>query len=129
MAQHTLYHVSHVSNEHSDWLRGIDFYKDELHILENRLSEVSQKWTKSEVKADVEHYQNQFIIQKANLSDLQNSIKQHEVHMSDDVQNKAQHLSNNTLAEHDSMRERYQILERTLVDLRHDFNKFLSRYM
>lgn len=129
MAQQTLYHISHVSNEHSDWLRGIDFYKDEIHILENRLSEVSQKWTKTEVKAEVEHYQNQFIIQKANLEDLQSGIKQHEVHMSNDAQNKALHLSNNTLAEHDNMRERYQSLERTIVDLRHDFNKFLSRYM
>lgn len=129
MATQTLYHISHVSNEHSDWLRAIDFYKEELTILENRLAEISQKYTREEVKSDVEHYQNQFIIQRANLEDLAKDIRKHEVHMSDDAQRKAQHLSNITLAEHDSMRDRFENLEKFINELRHNFNRFLSRYM
>jgi hypothetical protein len=49
--------------------------------------------------------------------------------MSADADRLAQHLSNHTLAEHDNMRDRYQVLEKIITDLRHDFNKFLCRYM
>ena len=54
MATQTLYHISHVSNEHSDWMRACEFYIQEIQILENRLSEVSQRYTRDDVKADVE---------------------------------------------------------------------------
>ena len=129
MATQTLYHISHVSNEHSEWMRASEFYIQEIQILENRLSEVSQRYTRDDVKADVEHYQNQFIIQRANFEDLIKDIKTHEIHMSDDAEKKALHLSNTTLAEHDAMRERFQHIEKFINNLRHDFNKFLSRYM
>ena len=129
MATQTLYHISHITSEYADWLRAISFYKEEISILKNRLAEVSFKNSKPEVKADVEHYQNQFILQNDNLDVLAHDVREHEKHMSADAERLAQHLSNHTLAEHDNMRERYQVLEKIITDLRHDFNKFLCRYM
>jgi hypothetical protein len=35
--------IKHVSNEHSDWLRALDFYKEELNVLKTRLTEVAGK--------------------------------------------------------------------------------------
>ena len=129
MSTHTLYHISHVSAEYADWMRAISFYQDEIKILKNRLSEVSQRYTKTDVKVEVEHYQNQFIIQNNNLEDLLKAIKAHETRMSADIEKLAQHLSNHTLAEHDSMRDRFTTLEKVIAMLRHEFNKFLCRYM
>ncbi len=129
MATQTLYHISHITSEYADWLRAISFYKEEISILKNRLAEVSLKNSKPEVKADVEHYQNQFILQNDNLDVLAHDVHEHEKHMNADADRLAQHLSNHTLAEHDNMRERYQVLEKIITDLRHDFNKFLCRYM
>ncbi|MFM1998142.1 MAG: hypothetical protein RL204_89 [Bacteroidota bacterium] len=129
MSTHTLYHISHVTAEYADWMRAISFYQDEIKILKNRLSEVSQRYTNTDVKVEVEHFQNQFIIQNNNLEDLLKDIKTHESHMSADAEKLAQHLSNHTLAEHDSMRDRFTNLEKVITSLRHDFNKFLCRYM
>ncbi len=129
MSTHTLYHISHVTAEYADWMRAISFYQDEIKILKNRLSEVSQRYTNTDVKVEVEHYQNQFIIQNNNLEDLLKDIKIHETHMSADIEKFAQHLSNHTLAEHDSMRDRFANIEKVITNLRHDFNKFLCRYM
>jgi hypothetical protein len=39
----------------------------------------------TDVKVEVEHYQNQFIIQNNNLEDLLKDIKTHETRMSADV--------------------------------------------
>jgi hypothetical protein len=129
MATQTHYHISRMSNEHHDWMRALDFYKQELGILTKRLSEVSQQYTRTEVKADVEHYQNQFIIQQNNISELQQAFKEHDTHIQHDVANMAQHVSNHTLAEHDNLRDRYFRFEKFIHEMRHDFNRFLSRYM
>lgn len=54
-----------MSNEQSDWQRGLDFYKDEIKIHAHRLSDVSGIYApKDEVKPQVEHFQNQFIVQR-----------------------------------------------------------------
>lgn len=129
MAQHVLSHISHVSAEHSSWLRGIEFYNDEIRIMKHRLEEVSSKYTNVDVKKDVEHYQNQFMVQETNLNHLKHDINNHFKHMEQDVEVHAQHLSNHTLAEHDAMRDKYITLEKIINELRHDFNRFLSKNM
>ncbi len=129
MANKKNYHVSRIGHEQSDWERGIAFYQDDLKILEHRLQEISQQYSLIEVKSQVEHYQNQFLIQNRNLSDLIQKIKthSHQVHL--DIHEHAQHITDETIAEHDQLKETYFMLERTILDLRHDFYRFLSHYM
>ncbi|MBL0316998.1 MAG: hypothetical protein IPP69_15030 [Flavobacteriales bacterium] len=129
MSQHVLTHISHMSAEHSSWLRGIDFYNDELKIMQHRLQEVSSKYTNPEVKSQVEHYQNQFMVQESNLNHLKHEINNHFKHMEIDVEVHAQHLGNSTLAEHDKMRDKYITEEKIINELRHEFNRFLSKTM
>lgn len=129
MSHQVLTHISHVSAEHSSWLRGIEFYKDEIRIMKHRLEEVSGKNTGAEVKAQVEHYQNQFMVQEKNLNQLKHEIDAHFKHMEMDVELRAQHLANSTLAEHDVMRESYITTEKIVNELRHEFNHFLSKTM
>jgi hypothetical protein len=129
MSTTTHYHISRMSNEHHDWMRALEFYKQELDILTKRLSEVSTQYTRTEVKADVEHYQNQFLIQRNNIDELMHDFKEHDVHIHEDVVKMAQHVSNRTLAEHDNLRDRYFRFEKFIHEMRHDFNRFLSRYL
>jgi len=129
MSEHVTYHISRITSEHSDWLRSIEFYQQELEILKKRLAEVSAKYTNQDVKAEVEHFQNQFIVQRNNLDELHHSIGEHVKHLKQDAAAMGQHLSNVTLAEHDVRREDLEILEKVINNLRHEFNRFLSRYM
>ncbi len=129
MAHKTNYHVSRIGHEQNDWERGIAFYQDDLKILEHRLQDISQMYSKEEVKSQVEHFQNQFIIQQKNLLDLNQHIKIHVRHVNEDVIERAQHLTDQTIAEHDQLKEAYFMLERTILDLRHDFYRFLSHYI
>lgn len=129
MSNHTISHVSHITNEHREWLRGIEFYNIEIDILKKRLAEVSQDYTDPAVKAQVEHFQNQFIIQINNLDELRSAIKKHENHLDNDAANHAQHITKETLSEHETLRENYYGLEKIINELRHEFNKFLVKYM
>lgn len=129
MTQHTGFHISRMTGEHNDWLRALEFYKEELEILKNRLSEVSTMYSKEEVKADVEHYQNQFIIQRNNIDELTHSINEHANHMNQNVQDMAQHLSSETMDEHTALHEKFQNLEHTIVELKHNFYRFVAKYI
>ena len=129
MAQHQQYHISRISNEHSDWNRGSAFYLDEISILSNRLQEISIVYSNEEVKSQVEHFQNQFIIQKNNLEELKKKINNHEHHLSQDAIHHAQHLTKETIEEHDQLRGEYMDLVKVIVELKHDFYKFVASYM
>ncbi len=129
MAHRAHTHITNLSNEHSSWLRGIAFYKDELIILKDRLAEVSFENTAQEVKVEVEHYQNQFIIQEKNLDDLKNDIQANFRLIQEDLESKAMHVGNSTLAETDSLRNRYIQLEKMVNEMRHAFNRFFCDHM
>ena len=50
--------------DHTEWLSKMKFYTDEITILKNRLGEIASKNNQKDVLAQVEHFQNQLIIQK-----------------------------------------------------------------
>ncbi len=129
MAHRAHTHVTNLSNEHSAWMRGIEFYNHELGILKERLAEVSFEHTAQEIKAEVEHYQNQFIIQEKNLNDLKNDTQTNFKLIGEDLENRAMHVGNSTMAETDSLRGRYVQLESTVNELRHAFNRFFCDHM
>jgi hypothetical protein len=119
-----------MSNEQSDWQRGLDFYKDEIKIHAHRLSDVSGMYApKDAMKPQVEHFQNQFIVQRENIDLLSHDLGTFEKKVSIESQKLAEHISDTTLAEHDVLRNRYTTLEKTINDLRHEHNTFLAKYI
>ena len=52
----------------------LDFYKTEIQFLENRLGEVSSKNNSAECLKDLEHFQNQLIIQKNNIDVIRHEV-------------------------------------------------------
>jgi hypothetical protein len=130
MSTHNTFHISRMNNEQSDWQRGLEFYKQELQIHTHRLSDVSGMYeSKAELKPNVEHFQNQFIVQRNNIDQLSHDLGSFEKKVSIETQEMAQHIYANTLTEHDVLRDRYTSLEKTINDLRHEHNKFLAKYI
>ena len=56
--------------DHTEWLSKMKFYTDEISILKNRLGEIASKNSDKEVLAQVEHFQNQLIIQRNNIDEV-----------------------------------------------------------
>src|ERR1700722_3327333 len=66
--------IKHIGNLHSDALRGLDFYKQELGFLQERLTEIAGKNTAVEVQEQVDHFQNQFIIHSEKIGALKQAF-------------------------------------------------------
>ena len=121
--------VAHFGNDHLEWISNIDFYKDELSVLENRLEEVARKNNGAEAMAGVEHFQNQFIIQCDNMDELRHSINQHTGKVSADAKKHAGRMEAGFVGEHEQLRGRVKTFEKIVNDLRHEFNVFLAKWM
>lgn len=121
--------VSHCGNDHAEWLKSIDFYKGEFNILNKRLQEVAQKNTSADAMAWVEHFQNQFVVQRNNMDELKHSIHVHEDKVATDSREHAGKIETGLVKEHVTIREQLENHEKIIKELRQEFNQFLSKWM
>lgn len=112
--------------EHEQWLENLNFYEDEIKILKSRIEEVASKNTAEDVLKQVEHFQNQLIIQRNELDELRHAIKDHETYVENKVNDNpaADHKS---LLDHQHERERMEAYERLFKEMKDELNKFLAK--
>lgn len=119
----------HTHHEYKTWLNKLEFFKDELKIFKNRLSEITKNNTGHEVLAMVEHFQNQIIIQRNEIDTLRHNIKQYENTLEEKVKEniiKADHNPDKEFAAHAESIERFEYL---FNELRDDIVKFFAKAM
>jgi len=115
--------------EHVEWINKMLFYKDEIVDMRRRLSEVASKNSEKEVQAMVEHFQNQLIVQDEQADILKHTIKQYENTIES-------HLSKNDTAagklkwdDHSDLREKVEMFEKIINELRSELINFIAKYM
>ena len=64
--------------EYRNWMNELAFCKEEITIFESHLENVVNRHSEVPVRAQVEHFQNQFILQKEVIDELR-----HELHISE----------------------------------------------
>ena len=121
--------VIHFGSDHLEWLKSIDFYEGELDILEGRLEEIVRKNNGAEAMTGVEHFQNQFTIQRNNIDELRHSINEHAVKVSADAKKHAGKMEAGFVGDHKQLKDRVKIFEKIINDLRQEFNVFLAKWM
>ncbi|HEX6849576.1 MAG TPA: hypothetical protein VF144_21465 [Chitinophagaceae bacterium] len=121
--------ISKAGTDHTIWAKGLEFYKDELEIMNKRLLEISSKNTSEEARKGVEHFQNQFFIQQKNISDLRHQVKGYVTGLSHDAKMHEGHVDAIFITQGEGLKERYEQFEQIMNSLRHEFNEFLSKWM
>ena len=121
--------ITHLDNEHNDWLRSLEFYKHECILLKDRLTEVAGKNTDREVAQDTERYENQLKIQITNIDTLRHDINENLSLISKDAQSSAAHVDIALIQQHDALRERFVSEEKIISTLRYEFNRFAAKWM
>ena len=121
--------IYQLHEEHKTWLNKLLFYKDELSIMTNRLSEVASKNTSSEVLALVDHFNNQLIIQKEQIDILNHDIKSHESYLEAAVRKNVNDIEHAKFSDHKKHRESIAVFEKIFKELREELIDFLSKWM
>lgn len=121
--------VLRAGTDHTIWTKGLEFYRDELELMTKRLLDISSKNTSLEANKGVEHFQNQFIIQQKNISDLRHHLNNYVKGLSIDAKNHGGHVDAIFITQGDGLRQRYEQLEKIMNSLRKEFNDYLRKWM
>jgi len=121
--------IKHITNLHNDWLRGLEFYKEDLRIVQERLDEIAGHNTGKEVGEQIEHFQNQLLIHNSHINELRHRIEANlkTIHML--LDSSGNYVTEYTAAEHLNLNDQYLTEEKLINELRHDFNRFAAKWM
>ncbi len=121
--------IKTITDLHNDALRGIDFYAEELVILQERLQEIAAANTATPVLMEVDHFQDEFIIHNRKLSELRAAFKKNHHKMEEQLLELAGFADEATFVENEDLYESYVTEEKMVNELRHDFNRFASKWL
>lgn len=113
--------------DHELWLAEMTFWKQEIDILDKYLATVIVSLTDHKSRGEVEHFQNQFIIQRSFINSLKNDVKAQEKLISE-----LEKDINNRLLQQKKADDEYEIRDKMLTnqklynELKLSFKKWLS---
>ena len=122
-------HIDALHFEHELWKSEANFFADELKIYQKRLEYIAGKNTKEDVRKQIEHFQNQFIIQQMNLEDLNHEVKTHEKFLATFASEYPVAIDHQLFADHKIMHEKMEIFKKLYAELKKEFNDFLTVWM
>jgi uncharacterized cupredoxin-like copper-binding protein len=111
-----------------DTMRSLIFYKEEINILQQRLDEIAGKNTSFEARQGIEHFQNQFVLQKNNIDELKHKVNLFYEKLSNDTHSHSGQINDVRIDEQNVLQEEFLILEKVIKDMRQEFNAFLKRW-
>ena len=115
--------------EHTEWLNVLSFYTDDIKIMQKRIEEIAKKNTNHETMAQVEHFQNQLIIQQKNIDDMRKHIQKDEKILVAKVNENIVAVDHRKIEDHDEERQNIASFEKIFEDLRKNLNRFLAKCM
>ncbi len=122
--------LGNMKEEHDAWQGRIQFLKKEIETFKSSLgSVVVGDFKLKNAMASVEHFQNQFILQREQLDIIRHDLKQHE-NLIEDVEKgkgKGKEPSPGLDNVHKVQREKLEQFEKIFHDLRKEFNVFLDK--
>ncbi|MFN4082879.1 MAG: hypothetical protein ACK4K9_04550 [Bacteroidia bacterium] len=122
-------HMADLHNENANWIDSLNFYKDQIETLTNRLGEVAVKYTDKEISAQIEHLQNQLIRQKEVLDELKHEIKLDDKALAENAKDNPVASDHRLFADHPELRDKVATYEKLFKELKEEFDRFLSKTM
>lgn len=113
--------------ELKEWRSAMELFMQELQGYNQRLNDVAGKNNKDVVLKQVEHFQNQFVVQKDNIQTMLHEIKIQEQNIAEDVRRDKILDETDIIGNQSFLREKVHTTEKIFVALKHDFYSFLAR--
>jgi hypothetical protein len=121
--------IKHISNLNEESLKGLDFYLDELKIMQERLDEIAAKNTGDDVVKKIDQFQDELIIHKGAIEQLESSIRHNTHYIKSELINGQPFVDAPLATEHDELNDAWLTEEKMINGLRHEFNRFAAEWM
>lgn len=122
----SLYELHH---QHKTWKNALQFYKDDIETMRHRLNEVTAKNTVQEVMVQVEHFENQFKVQRNNIDELNHVINISEDALQANIKDNPVAVDHRRVPSPETFRDQVESFEKQFNALRKEYILFLSKTM
>lgn len=116
-------------SENVEWSNKLKFYKDEIEVLRTRLGEIASKNNNQEVLKQVEHFQNQFIIQRDNIDKISHEVKMNEEQLIKEIKTNPVAVDRRKVEYHNTEKNLVEGFEKNMNAIRDEFKRFASQWM
>lgn len=115
--------------EHEMWRKELKFCDDELKFLTKRLEEVTFfHEDQKDMLREVEHFQNQFIVQKQNIDRFLHDIKLKEHELADFAKDHPVAVDHIHFQDHAKLRNNMEGFAKNYNDLKQEFRQFVAKW-
>ncbi len=121
--------IFHLGNKHQQLIRIVDYYNKELEVYEKVLNDVADKNITDESREDVTHFQNRFNDQHHNIEDLKHQINVNKFLVFKDAKHHAGKVEETLVQENYKIENEVIAFERSIMNLKHDFKKYLMKWL
>jgi vacuolar-type H+-ATPase subunit B/Vma2 len=122
-------HIGELHQEHRAWAQELAFFQEEMSLLKTSLGEVAMINTDKELLAQVDHFENQFIIQQQLIGEMQHEIHLHEHTLKQMVEENPVASEHRLVADHPELRDKMQVFKKLYGERKNEFNQFLAKSM
>jgi|SRR6476620_5142907 len=117
--------ITQLHLEYQRWINELIFYKEEINLFENYLVKIVRTNKSNEVAVGIEHFQNQFILQKEIIDYLKHDLKISEKQLASFVKElSGLGLENIRMDNHAKLRERMRTFRTIFNELKKEFRDF-----
>ena len=124
--ENTKKYVSELHQEHVDWIDQLNSCKEEISTFKHRLEEIVMANTNTEVLANVEHFQNQFIRHNEVIDELKHEINGEENLMIKKTQTDNVATDHRKADENMELVDQMKSFDKIYTDLKKEFQDFVS---
>jgi hypothetical protein len=129
MSREAKVYLSDLHFEHRQWISELKFWEEEIISFRKRLGEVVVRYTSNEIRASIEHFQNQFILHDEVIDILKKDVKTHEKMIAKEAEEQPVAIDRVRFDDHISLRERMDTQRTIYGDLKAEYYSFLSKSM
>lgn len=116
--------------EYQLWTRELIFYKEEIRIFEDHLATLLCRNNKNGVPQRVEHFQNQFILQKEVIDFLKHDLIVSERQLAKmALELSGEGIDNIKMDNHGKLRERMSTFRKIYREIKNEFRRFEMQWM
>lgn len=116
-------------SENTELMEKLFFYKDEIRIMQEKIAEVAAKNSSKDVLAQIEHFQNQLIVQRNNIDMIKHDVSKNERTLIDNLKMNEVAADKRKVSDHQFEREEVLVFEKAFNELRKELYKFVAKWI
>ncbi len=127
MTTQTKENLKLVHFEHKEWLVKLEFFKSELDIFEKMLGEIAMKNNATDIRSKVEHFQNQFLLQRHRLTEVKQNVNKSESAIASQLMDNIIAWDRQTVKKEGELRSAINTFDHLFAELKKEFKLFLEK--